>query len=175
PVYVGLVIAPVDFDFGIFANLDDSKKMTERRRLEIFTRLKSSSDLPVRAITSFSKTSTIDKLGIVPAIQQAINRGLRRFSADADNSYVYLDGSLKAPENFDQETIIGGDGLIPAISLASVIAKVARDQHMQRISESYPEYRFAQHKGYGTKSHREAIKEYGASAVHRHSFLANLI
>lgn len=175
PVYVGLVLAPADFDFGIFANLNDSKQMTEQQRVKIIEKLKNSSDLPIQTKVSFTEAATIDKIGIVPAIQQAINRGLKRLDVDHESSYIYLDGSLKAPQTFPQETIIGGDGLVPIISLASVVAKVARDRYMERVGERYLEYGFAQHKGYGTKAHRDAIKQHGPSSLHRKSFLSNLI
>ena len=88
---------------------------------------------------------------------------------------VWLDGSLKAPAEYEQETVIGGDGLIPAIMLASIAAKVTRDRMMLRKHDEHPLYDFAKHKGYGTPAHIKAIKEHGPSAEHRMSFLRNIL
>jgi ribonuclease HII len=90
---------------------------------------------------------------------------------DASLVHVQLDGSLKAPLEYSQETIIGGDALVPLISLASIAAKVERDRLMCKLSEEYPQYGFEIHKGYGTKMHYEALGEYGLCAIHRRSFI----
>lgn len=124
-----------------------------------------------------ASASIIDKKGIVPAIKQALEKALRKVLREnnlaARDVKVYLDGSLKAPADFTtQETIIKGDDLIPAISLASVLAKVTRDRVMVKLSskKEFKVYDFATHKGYGTKVHLQAIKKHGLSQIHRRSF-----
>jgi ribonuclease HII len=83
---------------------------------------------------------------------------------------------LYAPEEFlSQETIIKGDDLIPVISCASIVAKVKRDRYMIRLHKTFPQYGFDEHKGYGTLTHRKAIKKYGISSFHRKSFLKKFI
>lgn len=175
PVYVGLVLAPQDFSFGIFDHLDDSKKMTEKRREKVVAQLEELPEPQIKTIATYSSAATIDREGIQTAIAKAITEGLEYLAVDPNDCWVFLDGTLKAPEEFLQETIIGGDGKVPAISLASVVAKVARDRYMQKISEKYPEYNLGKHKGYGTKEHREAIRKYGPSDIHRKSFLSKII
>lgn len=175
PVYVGLVQASVDFNFGIFPNLDDSKKITERRREIIFNQLENLKHEDLTYTTSHSSASTIDQKGINPAIQQALNRGLRRLNASSQNTHIYLDGGLKAPNKFEQTTIIGGDQKKSIISLASVIAKVKRDRKMKKEGGKHTNYNFSQHKGYGTKKHRKAIAEHGLSPLHRKSFCGGCI
>ena len=87
------------------------------------------------------------------------------------NFNILLDGALRAPSEYLQETIINGDELVPIISLASIAAKVTRDWLMKELSLQYPLYGFEKHKGYGTKMHYEMLKKYGPCAIHRHSFL----
>ena len=119
---------------------------------------------------------TIDQKGITHAIRLSIKRCLKRCKVDPRVTRVLLDGSLKAPEEFMyQETIIKGDQKEKVISLASIMAKVTRDQWMKKEALKYPEYGFEIHKGYGTKKHRENIKKKGLSPIHRKSFLKTYI
>jgi ribonuclease HII len=85
--------------------------------------------------------------------------------------HIQLDGSLKALPEYSQETIIGGDALVPLISLASIAAKVERDHLMCKLAEEFPVYGFEVHKGYGTRAHYDALGEYGLCAIHRRSFI----
>jgi ribonuclease HII len=95
---------------------------------------------------------------------------------DPKAALVYLDGGLRAPKRFSkQKTVIGGDGEVSAISLASVLAKVARDNYMKAVSEQYLDFNFTQHKGYGTPAHREALTLHGATDIHRQSFLSKIL
>jgi len=92
-----------------------------------------------------------------------------------EDSQVYLDGGIKAPEQFKHQlTVIKGDEKIPIISLASIVAKVIRDRKMVRLSKKFPEFNFDMHKGYGTSLHRQAIKKFGPTVIHRRSFLTRL-
>jgi ribonuclease HII len=152
--------------------------MTEKRREAVVDMLKevekNSSDIATRII--FSSAKIIDSNGITDAIQIAINKGLEQLNPDPTVTNLFLDGGLKAPDRYTkQKTIVGGDGRLPIISLASVIAKVARDNLMKQHDTEYPYYNFSQHKGYGTKKHRKAIKSHGTSKIHRRTFLRNIL
>ncbi|MES2059819.1 MAG: ribonuclease HII [Patescibacteria group bacterium] len=172
PVAVGVCAVEENFDFSIFENLKDSKKLTEKRREEIFEQMKL---LKKEGKLNFSVAlvphTIIDSLGISHAIREGIKGVLQKISSDPKSCKIFLDGSLKAPAEFlNQETVIKGDEKIPAISLASIAAKVTRDRHMVEMSREYSVYGFEIHKGYGTKAHLAAIKANGVSAIHRQSF-----
>jgi ribonuclease HII len=170
PVYVGIVKVPADYNFGNFVGLTDSKQMSESDRVEMFTNLQSGTE-ELTFDYRYSYAETVDTVGINKVIQQAINRGLKKFNAQ--NTRVFLDGGLKAPERFAQKTITKGDKKEPVISLASVVAKVARDNHMRRLDENYANFSFDKHKGYGTKKHKGNIKKHGKTDIHRKSFLGS--
>jgi ribonuclease HII len=104
-------------------------------------------------------------------LRRAITRGVHALSPDAAHVEVLLDGTLKAPAEYRQQTIIGGDESVPLISLASIAAKVTRDRLMRALADEYPEYGFEKHKGYGTKAHYEALKTHGLCTIHRRSFI----
>jgi ribonuclease HII len=175
PVTVGLVKIPVDFDWALITGVNDSKKISEKNRESIFTVTK---ELEKQGLIAYSVKSvsarSIDTKGIAPAIVRAIESGIEELLLDPEDCFVKLDGSLKAPEKFRQETIIGGDGKEPVIGLASIMAKVTRDRYMLKQDTLYPLYGLAQHKGYGTKAHREAIVQHGFSPIHRQSYCKNL-
>lgn len=175
PVAVGVVAAPEGFDFlAAFPGLNDSKKLSEKKREAIFTtlvELAGAGTLRVAIILKSAKE--IDGRGIAVVIRAAVREGVAKLLPDPEEGKVWLDGSLKAPAEYAQETVIGGDGLIPAIMLASVAAKVSRDRHMVRLAAKYPEYDFARHKGYGTAAHIKVIRELGLSELHRKSFCRN--
>jgi ribonuclease HII len=88
---------------------------------------------------------------------------------------VVLDGRLHAPKEYRQQTIIHGDDLIPAISLAAVLAKVSRDHLMGRMAVRHPGYGFEEHKGYGTQAHRDALQKLGPCPIHRMSYLSGIL
>jgi ribonuclease HII len=184
PVGVGVVLVPKDFDFGMFRGLRDSKKMSPKHREVI---LKQTKQLKKEKKLDFAVTlvnaGTIDKIGIVSAINKGLRASLRKvlnnkIELNHDFIKVYLDGNLRAPTSFkNQQTIIKGDDLIPAISLASVVAKVTRDLYMKKLSKlsSFDKYQFEKHKGYGTKQHLQCILRYGLSAEHRQSFCRRFV
>jgi ribonuclease HII len=140
----------------------------------------------------FVSAKDVDKFGIVPSIQKALNSVLenilesKELSAiatskevgpkiDLDQIKVLLDGGLKAPEKFkNQETIVKGDQKEFSISCASVVAKVLRDRKMVEYGKEFPEYFFEKHKGYGTKLHMESIKKHGICHLHRKTFLKKI-
>lgn len=180
PVSVGLVMVPEGFDVAHeFPGVRDSKKLSEKKREEIYALLErrvASGD--VRFCVRFSTHGTIDRVGITRAVHRAVAAGVR-FLDRSYGSYrpsqtysvhVLLDGLLHAPREFSQETIIRGDDLVPLISLASIAAKVERDRLMHKMAAQYPEYGFERHVGYPTVFHRAMLVQYGLTPIHRRSF-----
>lgn len=173
PVAVGAVIVPEGFDVALeFPGVRDSKQLTEKARERVFALLEERVRLgDVRFTVELESAETIDREGISFAVRSALFRAVNALAPDSSLVAVKLDGSLKAPPEYAQETIINGDELVPIISLASVAAKVVRDRRMKELSVRYPSYGFDQHKGYGTKRHYEMLKAYGLCAIHRRSFI----
>lgn len=173
PVAVGAVIAETGYDFiAAFPGLNDSKKLSEKKREALYELLLVEGKKGnVRAKVCFSSEQVIDRRGIAAAVRDALNRAVRALAPNPSGIEILLDGSLKAPEFYFQKTIIGGDAVEPAIMLASIAAKVSRDRLMKSLAEEYPAYGFEIHKGYGTKLHRERIRAYGLSPIHRHTFI----
>ncbi len=174
PVAVGVVMVPVEFDIRTtFCGVADSKQLSEKKREEIFTLLQQQAGIGgVSYVVEYASAAMIDEIGISRAIKHALARGLRSLAdgLEVDTLHVLLDGSLKAPVEYRQQTIIRGDASEPIISLASIAAKVSRDRLMQQLAKKYPEYGFEIHKGYGTLAHYAAIKKHGTSPIHRRSF-----
>ncbi|MEK9177282.1 MAG: ribonuclease HII, partial [Patescibacteria group bacterium] len=154
----------------------DSKLMSPAARERVFARaLEFSQAGVIRFAVSFADARTIDARGIVQAVQGALNACLVDLSLPAERTRVFLDGLLRAPAAYVQKTVIGGDALVPVISLASVIAKVSRDAAMVDLAREYPRYGLELHKGYGTKAHIAALRAFGPSPVHRRSFLSRIL
>jgi len=150
----------------------DSKKFNEKNRDKVYEKLEKN------FAVSLVSHEHIDKFGITHAIAKGIDNVLaelaEKFGVTHENSFVILDGSLKAPECYKQKTITKGDEKVEVIANASIFAKVTRDKFMLELDKKYPEYYFAKHKGYGTKLHYEKIKKHGLSEVHRRSFTKNI-
>jgi len=171
PVSIGIVWTKKGLDLKErYPTLNDSKKLSEKKREEIYELAKKDNDISYVVVSNAAKV--IDEKGIEFAIRDAIARGCKKIPED---TFIYLDGRLKAPEAFSQETVVGGDTKVPAISLASIMAKVERDRYLKKMSQDYPKYGFHKHKGYGTRAHMDAIAEFGLSELHRVSFCRNLI
>lgn len=172
PVAVGGVCIPSDFDFSIFSYVRDSKKLSERAREQTYKEVRMLARAGgIRFAVALIPASTIDTKGITFAVRQGIDRIFTKLAVAPDEVEVRLDGSLKAPPIYHmQETIIKGDATEPAISLASIMAKVTRDRHMVRLAARYPAYGFDIHKGYGTRAHQQALERSGLSDVHRVTF-----
>lgn len=160
--------------------ITDSKKLAEKRRDEI---AKTLCDMTVQGNCFFHITMTpasyIDTHGIVSAIKKSLHTALGKviahYGASLDQTQIFLDGGLFAGEAYkNQQTIIKGDLHNILISAASILAKVHRDTYMKRMDKKYPQYGFAQHVGYGTQYHRDMIKKYGFSILHRKSFCKNI-
>lgn len=171
PVAVGVVAVPLGFDIlREFPGVKDSKLLSGQKRELIFDmaqrRIKAGD---LRAQVRLSGSAYIDRFGITRAVRKALWSGVRSLG-EPESAVVLLDGLLRAPKQYTQRTIIKGDLRVPVIALASILAKVTRDRIMEELSAEYPEYGFEQHKGYGTESHRRAIKRWGLTDIHRRSF-----
>lgn len=155
----------------------DSKQMTEKAREAVYDlaeELVRQGDLRFGVYSVSAKS--IDAWGITRAIAHAIARGLKSLALDPRTVELKLDGGLRAPAAFLQETVVRGDALVPSISLASVVAKVERDRYMVKTAHrAYPAYGFDAHKGYGTAAHYRAIRRYGLTPLHRRSFLKKIM
>lgn len=173
PVAVGVVAVPEKFDVAReFSGVADSKKLSGKKRERIFEMLIARvAQGDVRFVVEFENADIIDRDGIATAVHRALSRGVNALAPDAALVKVRLDGALRAPREYAQETIINGDELVPLISLASIAAKVTRDRLMTELATQYPLYGFEKHKGYGTRAHYEALKKYGLCAIHRRSFI----
>lgn len=183
PVAVGVVCVPLDFNWELLPGVDDSKKLSEKKREVLFKEaLKLHKEGLLAYSVSLESAACIDKEGIVHAVRKAMETSLyeleQKLSFLPSDCKVVLDGSLYAPETYsNQETIIKGDSKEKVIGLASIMAKVTRDRFMVAVSEesSYAVYDFAVHKGYGTKRHCSLISKHGLSSLHRKSFCTRLI
>lgn len=173
PVAVGVVKVKEGYELlEAFPGLNDSKKLSEKKREALFVKLQEEMKAGnVQAIVCLSSEKIIDEKGIAFAVRSALARGVRKLMPDPEEGKVFLDGSLKAPPEYSQETIIGGDATVPTIMLASVAAKVTRDRLMKKLALEHPLYGFDIHKGYGTAAHIAAIREHGLCEIHRATFI----
>lgn len=181
PVYVCAFRVSID-DIESVVNgtelpIRDSKKLTEKTRNKWFEYLKQrkKEGLVDYSISSVS-AKEIDLKGISACIKYAISHALQKVIAEDQRreTLVLLDGSLSAPVEFAQRTIIKGDEKESSISFASIIAKVLRDGYMVEQHKKYPHYGFDSHKGYGTQKHMENLRKFGITEEHRVSFLKSL-
>jgi ribonuclease HII len=166
PVFAAAVILP---DGGLIEGINDSKKLTPKKREEIY-------EVICKKALAWASASVdekvIDEVNILNATYIAMQRAVAELSVKPD--YVLIDGN-RAPElKIPCGTLVKGDSKSISIAAASIIAKVERDRYITRMAETYPEYAFEQHKGYGTKKHYEAILKYGPSPIHRKTFLKKL-
>ncbi len=155
--------------------IKDSKKLNQKQREEWLNYLNKKREEGECDFAIFSvSNTTIDRCGIERSLKRAVNSSLKKINKDkkAEEILILLDGRLKADERYlHQKTIVRGDENEPIISLASIVAKVTRDNLMKKFSEKYPEYHFETNVGYGTKKHYEAIEKFGISPLHRKTFL----
>lgn len=156
-----------------FQNIKDSKKLSHKKREEWYSKIKNNRRIKY-SVVSISH-SVIDKKGISHALRLAVSKCIDALKIKNAKFEILLDGALYAPKEYKQKTIIKGDEKIPHIAAASIMAKVTRDRAMVRISKKYPMYGFDVHKGYGTLSHRNSIKQFGLSEIHRKSYCSKLI
>ena len=166
PVCAAAVILSLDCKID---GLDDSKKLSELKREELFDVV---IDKAISYGIGWSSEREIDEHNILQATFLAMRRALEAIQVTAD--YALVDGNRMPLLSIPGETIVKGDSKCACIAAASILAKVSRDRLLRELDKQYPEYGFAKHKGYGTKAHYEAIKKYGILPVHRKSFLKNL-
>lgn len=163
PVYAAAVIINPDKPY---AHYTDSKLLSAPRREEWANEIRFHHQVGV----GFATVSEIDQLNILQAALLAMKRAIRNLGATF--GHVLVDGTIKIPglEGFEQTTLVKGDLRAQPIGAASIVAKVARDQRLKELEELYPEYGFAQHKGYSTQIHKEAIQRHGPCPEHRKTF-----
>lgn len=173
PVSVGVVMAPQGFDLAKeFPGVADSKAISEVKREKVFAMLEARAAAgDVRYLVGFGDAARIDREGIAVVIRGLVSDAANALAPDAEQVEILLDGALRAPAEYRQQTIIGGDASVPIISLASIAAKVMRDRLMCRAAEEYPAYGFERHKGYGTKYHYEMLQKHGPCGIHRRTYL----
>ena len=166
PVYAAAVILPRDI---VIDGLNDSKKLTEKKREALF-------DVITERVLSCGIASAsveeIEELNILNATFLAMNRAIAKL--DPVPELALIDGNRNTGIAVPSRCIVGGDGKCADIAAASVLAKVTRDRYMRRMAETYPQYGFEKHKGYGTAAHYAAIREHGPCPIHRPSFLKKM-
>lgn len=169
PVAVGVFAVSEAFDHTLLTGIRDSKTLSEKKRESWYALLTEQHN--TRWAVGLASADDIDRCGIVAAVRKAMTHALSELELHPGACRVLLDGSLRAPVPYaEQTTIVRGDATVPVISAAAILAKVTRDRHMQLLDQTYPEYGFAGHKGYGTALHRAAIVQYGLSPEHRTTF-----
>ena len=163
PVVAAAVILPC----GLYIEgLNDSKKLTEKKREQLF-------DIICESAIAYSimqgSVEEIDATDILAATQSAMRRAVDALSPKAD--FALIDGNVARGFSVPTKTVIHGDALSPSIAAASILAKVTRDRLCYELDKQYPMYQIAKHKGYGTKVHMDALRKYGPSPIHRKKFI----
>lgn len=167
PVCAAAVILP---EGHIIEGVNDSKKLSEKKREALFDVIKSEA---LAYSIAFATVEEIESMNILNATLLAMKRAVDGLSVKAD--YALIDGNRLPPLDIPCEYVIKGDAKSMSIAAASILAKVSRDRLCYEYAEKYPEYGFDKHKGYGTKLHTEKIKEYGPCEIHRLSFLTKIL
>jgi len=167
PVYAAAVILPPDCEIP---GLNDSKKLSEKKREFLY-------DVILEKAIAYgigtADEAEIEEQNILNAAFLAMRRAIAALQVSADACLV--DGNLPIRGlEIPCEPVIGGDGKVPSIAAASILAKVSRDRYMLELDRQYPQYGFSKHKGYGTAAHFAAIREYGPCPAHRISFMKNI-
>lgn len=165
-VYAAAVILP---EGVVIEGINDSKKLSEKKRELLYDEIIEKADAYCVATASVEE---IDELNILGATFLAMKRAVEGLGTKVGLALV--DGNRTPALGCSVQTLIKGDGTSASIAAASILAKVERDRYMKKLAEDYPEYQFEKHKGYGTKLHNELILKYGASPVHRKTFLRKL-
>ena len=167
PVYAAAVILPAGLELPY---LDDSKRVTPRRRDRLFDQIR---ERAVAFSVASVSAAEIDELNILNARLLAMNRAIEGLAPAAD--FALIDGNRDHGSSVaiavPHLCVVGGDGRSASIAAASILAKVSRDRAMEELDRQYPQYQFARHKGYGTRLHYAMLDTYGPSPVHRRTFL----
>ncbi len=163
PVFAAACILP---DGLFIEGLNDSKKLTEKKREKLFDIIKSEA---VAYCIASASVEEIDRLNILEADLLAMRRAVDGLAVNAD--FAIIDGNVARDFNIPAEAVVKGDSRSMSIAAASVLAKVARDRICIELDREYPQYGIAKHKGYGTKAHMDALREHGPSPIHRKKFI----
>lgn len=166
PVCAAAVILPLDC---FIPGLNDSKKLTEKKREALFPVI---CEQAVAWGIGWASAQEIDEINILQATFLAMKRAVEELKLQP--GWALVDGNRMPPLAIPGETVVKGDAQCASIAAASILAKVSRDRLLREWDERYPQYGFGKHKGYGTKAHYEAIRQYGLLPIHRRSFLKNL-
>jgi len=166
PVCAAAVILPRG---TVIEGLDDSKKLSEKKREALYEIIVSAA---VAYGIAFATVEEIETLNILEATYLAMNRAAEKLSVTP--ALALIDGNRNRGIKLPSRCAVGGDGKCASIAAASILAKVTRDRYMIEIDKKYPEYGFKQHKGYGTKAHYAALRVYGPSEIHRMYFLKKM-
>lgn len=163
PVVAAACILPV----GIYIEgLNDSKKLSPKKRKQVFEEIKKHA---IAYCIAEASVEEIDALNILEADMLAMKRAVEGLSVKAD--FAIIDGNVSRGFNIPTMTVIKGDATSPSIAAASILAKVTRDEMCEQMDKDYPQYGIAKHKGYGTKQHMDALRQYGPSPIHRKKFI----
>ena len=163
PVCAAAVILPPHLEIP---GLNDSKKLTDKRRRELMPIIK---EQAIAYGIAFATHEEIDQINILQATFLAMQRALDRLEVKPE--LALIDGNREKDFGVPVKTVVKGDSLSANIAAASILAKVTRDIWMEEVAEKYPEFGFEIHKGYGTKAHYAALTEHGATPIHRMTFL----
>lgn len=163
PVCAAAVILPRGLDIP---GLNDSKKLTAKRREALYDII---TEQALAYGIAFASEQEIDEINILQATFLAMERAMAQLAPPPE--LALIDGNRSKDFGLPVRTIVKGDGLSASIAAASILAKVTRDRLMEQYDEQYPQYGFAVHKGYGTKRHYAALREYGPCPIHRQTFL----
>ena len=166
PVCVAIAIMPKE---PLLEKVNDSKKLTEKRREELYEQIK---ELAIDYHIELIDEKTIDQINILNATKLGMKNCIDKIKTRPD---IVLIDAVKIDSDIETDSIIHGDALSYNIACASILAKVTRDRLMVEYDEKYPEYNFKKHKGYGTKEHIENLKKFGKSPIHRDTFIKNFI
>lgn len=166
PVYAAAVILPRGLTLPY---LNDSKKVTPRRREILFDQIR---EQAIAYAIAWADEKEIDEINILNARMLAMDRAIKMLNPAAD--FALIDGNWNQGIQLQNEMVVHGDARSASIAAASILAKVSRDRFMVELAEQYPQYAFETHKGYPTKLHYERLRQYGPSPVHRKTFLKKL-
>ena len=167
PVVAAAVILPQEEDI-LYVN--DSKKVSEKRREKLYDEI---CEKALAVGVGFAHEDRIDEINVLQATYEAMRMAVSRLDVAPD--LLFIDAIHLPDISTHQIAIVHGDALCYSIAAASIIAKVTRDRLMREYDLIYPEYGFAKHKGYGTKAHMDAIREYGPCPIHRRTFLGKIL
>ena len=163
PVVAAAVILPRDIEIE---GLNDSKKLTEKKREALFDIIK---EKAIAYAIAEATPAEIDEINILNASMLAMRRAVDMLSVKAD--FALIDGNCSRGFTIPTETVVKGDAKSASIAAASILAKVTRDRGCEALDREYPVYGIAKHKGYPTKDHMDAVREHGPSPIHRRTFL----